>query len=56
MPAWSEVHGHVDQPGSIVRVRDDRHPSPPLYGYALELANGLPTELAQAETIVITEG
>ena len=56
VPAWSEVHGHVDQPGSIVRVRDDRHPSPPLYGYALELANGLPTELAQAETIVITEG
>jgi lipoprotein-anchoring transpeptidase ErfK/SrfK len=59
VPAWSEVHGHVDQPGSIVRVRDDRHPTPPLYGYALELAKGLPTEpsgpseLAQAEHVLI---
>ncbi|HET6585239.1 MAG TPA: L,D-transpeptidase family protein [Nannocystaceae bacterium] len=49
VPAWSEVHGSPAQPGSLVRVRDDRHPAPPLYGYALELANALPTRLAQSE-------
>lgn len=57
VPAWSEVHGHVDQPGSIVRVRDGKHPSPPLYGYAAELAAGLPTEIASATgTPVVTAG
>lgn len=56
VPAWSEVHGHVDQPGSVVRVRDDRHPSPPLYGYALELANELPTTIAANDVVVINEG
>jgi len=55
VPAWSEVHGHVDQPGSIVRVRDRKHPMPPLYGYAAELASGLPTEIASATgTPVVT--
>jgi hypothetical protein len=56
VPAWSEVHGHVDQPGSIVRVRDDRHPTPPLYGYALELVDEAPTTIAANDVIVVNEG
>jgi hypothetical protein len=55
VPAWSEMHGHVDQPGSMVRVRDRRNPDPPLYGYALDLAgsdvDGV--ELAAAATTAL---
>lgn len=56
VPAWSEVHGHVDQPGSVVRVRDDRHPTPPMYGYALDLVKDEPTTIAANDVIVVNEG
>jgi L,D-transpeptidase catalytic domain len=37
-PGWSEVYGHADQPGSVVRIRSAADPEPSLQGYAAELA------------------
>ncbi len=36
-PGWSEVYGHEDQLGSVVRLRNDRDPEPEWKGYAKEL-------------------
>lgn len=33
-PGWAEVYGHEDQPGSVVRIRNRRHPQPKWKGYA----------------------
>jgi hypothetical protein len=39
-PGWKEVYGHASQPGSMVRIRDRRHPEPKLRGYARALVPG----------------
>lgn len=36
-PGWSEVYGHEDQPGSLVRVHDRRDPEPKWRGYAKQM-------------------
>ena len=36
-PGWSEVLGHEDQPGSVIRIRDAKHPDPATQGYALAM-------------------
>lgn len=36
-PGWTEVYGHADQPGSLVRIRSKDDPTPKLSGYAAEL-------------------
>jgi hypothetical protein len=36
-PGWSEVYGHAQQPGSVVRIRDRRDPEPSVQGYAQAL-------------------
>jgi hypothetical protein len=36
-PGWSEVYGHSEQPGSVVRIRSRRDPDPRPQGYALAL-------------------
>lgn len=37
-PGYAEIYGHEAQPGSTVRVRSSRDPSPELQGYARTLA------------------
>jgi hypothetical protein len=36
-PGWIESYGHVDQPGSVVRVRNAKDPDPAWKGYAAAL-------------------
>ena len=36
-PGWVESYGHADQPGSVVRVRNEKDPNPKWKGYAAKL-------------------
>ncbi|MBC8071986.1 MAG: L,D-transpeptidase [Deltaproteobacteria bacterium] len=36
-PGWSEVYGHAEQPGSLVRIHSSDDPQPSFRGYAAEL-------------------
>ncbi len=57
-PGWSESYGHVDQPGTLVRVRSRKDPTPPVKGYARawlpegldELDEEVDTAVAVADT------
>ncbi|MBL4687557.1 MAG: L,D-transpeptidase [Nannocystaceae bacterium] len=48
-PGWSEVYGHAEQPGSVVRIRSRRTPEQVTRGYAKTMleAQAAPTVLAQ---------
>ena len=39
-PGWTEVYGHADQVGSVVRIHGKHDPEPELKGYAAALVEG----------------
>lgn len=39
-PGWTEVYGHEDQLGSVVRIKSARDPEPAAKGYAANLLDG----------------
>ena len=46
-PGWSMAQGMTDYPGSLVRVRDAKHPNPKMTGYAIKVEARRQKELAQ---------
>jgi lipoprotein-anchoring transpeptidase ErfK/SrfK len=48
-PGWSMARGNADHPGSLVRVRDVKHPNPKMLGYAKKVEEKRAAAVAAGE-------